>query len=211
MNAIVKSDWKGGDAYVIGGGSSLRSFNFDLLKGRNTIGANDAFRLGPSVCNRVLFADHKWWRVYKWELETYAKAGGIVYSICPDNERLNIPWLHQLYRGPKGLSVKAPVIGWNCNSGAAAVNLALLLGAKRVFLLGFDMQANPDSLVTHWHNHRSGPTPQQSYNRFMRGFKLMAAQLPAKFPGAEIINVTDGTSRMETFRKIGFKDLKWAS
>jgi hypothetical protein len=207
VKAELRREWTGEDAFIIGGGSSLRTFNFNSLVGKNTIGANDAFRLGPSVCRRVLFADHKFWKVNKWELEKYAVAGGIIYTICPDNERLRLPWLHQLYRDPSpGLSKTGPILSWNHNSGATAVNVALLLGAKRVFLLGFDMKGN-SSGQTHWHNHRVAPAHPNTYQRFRKTFGTVKQQLSVKFPGAEIFNVTDGTSKLEWFPMVGFKDL----
>lgn len=203
MKEIIQSDWKGGDAFVIGGGSSLRSFNFNFLDGRNTIGANEAFRLGPALCSRLLFADWKWWRARKFDLEDYARKGGIVYSICPDTERFHLPWLRQLGRGSPLLSSQKDTLGWNHNTGAAAINLAFLLGAKRIFLLGFDMTADPTG-QTHWHNWRGGPTPPSSYVRFISSMAGMAAGLKGK--GIEVLNVSDGTSKLPYFPMIGFKD-----
>lgn len=202
----VKSDWKGGDAYIIGGGSSLRSFNFDSLVGRNTLGANEAFRLGPKICSRAIFADWQWWKSRKFDLEEYAASGGIVYSVCPDTERFHLPWLRQLRRGITPLlSLRRDTLGWNHNTGAAAINLAFLLGASRIFLLGFDMTANGEG-NTHWHNWRGGPTPPSSYTRFVTSMESLAEGLKEK--RVQVLNVTDGTSKLPYFPLIGFKDME---
>lgn len=205
MIEFVKSEWKGGDAYIIGGGSSLRGFNFDCLVGRNTIGANEAFRLGPAICSRVLFADWNWWKTRKFDLELYAGAGGIVYSVCPDTERFHLPWLRQLRRGITPLlSFRADTLGWNQNTGAAAINLAFLLGARRIFLLGFDMTANPDG-QTHWHRWRGTPTPASSYVWFINSMESLAKGLAGR---VKVFNVTDGSTKLPWFPKIGFKEMQ---
>jgi hypothetical protein len=208
MIEFVKSEWKGGDAYIIGGGSSLRTFNWEFLIGRHTLGANEAFRKGPEICSRVLFADWKWWKTRKFDLEVYAQAGGVVYSVCPDTERFHIPWLHQLRRASTPLlSTRNDMLGWNNNTGAAAINLACHLGAKRIFLLGFDMTANPEG-QTHWHNWRGGPTPATSYKWFVNSMRSLAAGLASR---AEVFNVTDGSTKLPWFPKIGFKEMQGMS
>lgn len=213
MRACVKPEWKGGDAYIIGGGASLRDFDFSWLKGRNTIGANDAFRLGPSLCARAIFCDWKWWKVNKWELEQYAQAGGVAYSLCDDTARFNLDWLHQFSRmedGGKnptpGISDRRDTLGMNYNTGAAAVNLAYLLGVQRVFLLGFDMAASAKHMTTHWHNHRGNPTPPESYERFIRGFEAVAKGMAER--EVQVYNVTDGSSKLPYFRRVTDAQMK---
>lgn len=213
MQTRVEPEWKGEDCFAIGGGASLRDFDFSWLKGRRTIGANDAFRLGPAICARAAFCDWKWWKVSKWELEKYAKAGGVVYSVCPDTARFNIDWLGQLGRlcdragNPiLGISDRRDAVGFNHNTGACVVNLAYLLGCRRIFLLGFDMQASPKHRVTHWHNYRTGQTPQKSFDRFRAAFDVVAKDLAER--EVQVFNVTDGDSSLECFRKITVVKMK---
>ena len=49
--------WYNQDAYIIGGGSSLKDFNWKLLEKLNTIGCNDAYKLGSEVCKICMFAE----------------------------------------------------------------------------------------------------------------------------------------------------------
>ena len=134
---IPKTKWKGEEVFVIGGGDSLRGFNWGLLKDELTIGCNDAFRLGKEVCKICIFGDAPWFRRNEKEL---AKFEGVVFTNSSQLLNTRLPWLWTTPRKSKGLSDRA--IAWNDNTGAAAVNLALLLGAKRIFLLGFDMRAS---------------------------------------------------------------------
>lgn len=208
MKSPIREEWAGEDAFIIGGGSSLRTFEFPWLGGRNVIGVNDAFRLGPDICRRAIFSDDKYWKQTKWDLEEYAKKGGIVYSLSTATKRFDVPWLWQLERGGKGLS-KEPeqlgIIGWNHNTGSSALNLALLMGAKRIFLLGFDMTDIRGS--THWHNYRPAPTPVTSFNLFLHGFSHVLSQM-VKFPGREVFNVTDGSSKLPGFPRVTVPRMK---
>lgn len=212
MKACVTPDWKGGDAYIIGGGASLRDFDFSWLRARNTIGANDAFHLKHAICARAVFCDWKWWKVNKWDLELYAKDGGVAYSACTDTERFNLNWLHQFYRidsgggQSNGISDRRDSVAFNFSTGAVAVNIAYLLGVRRVFLLGFDMTRHAKYMTTHWHNHRGNNTPQDSYDRFMRGFGALAEGLKER--DVQVFNVTDGSSLMTHFKKINFNQMK---
>ncbi len=208
MKAHIIPEWKGKDAFIIGGGASLRDFNLNILDGRNTLGANDAFRLGPHICARVLFSDWKWWKIAKWDLEKYAKDGGIVYTVSPETERVNLPWLHQFMRVNVAVSLNPEALGWTHNTGCVAVNLAGLLGAKRVFLLGFDMTSSPKWGTTHWHNWRNRPTPPTSFDRFIKGFGKLCFGLKSFFPEMEVINVTDGISKLPYFPRVTPKEME---
>lgn len=78
------------------------------------------------------------------------------------------------------------------NSGYQAVNLAYLLGASRICLLGYDMQ--PTGGKTHWHgDHKklSNPTPG-SYKRWRQHFTRLHQDLVAE--GVELINCTRETA-----------------
>lgn len=77
------------------------------------------------------------------------------------------------------------------NSGAQAVGLALLFGAARVLLLGFDMKHNGDKI--HWHgSHGKGlNNPRaRSLMAWVIGFDILAREVR----GAEIINCSRETA-----------------
>lgn len=199
MKCEVTNEWEGQNAFIIGGGSSLKNFNFDSLKGKNTIGANEAFRLGAEICKVCIFSDPSWFQRVKWDLQKYK---GRVYSVC-SNLPLNVPWIITLRRVQHGLH-HGEALGWNFSSGAAAVNLALNLGAKNIYLLGFDML--PIEGKTHWHSNYGKPTKDTSFLRFIRGFENVSNSIK-KYP-VQIYNVTDGSSRLPFFPKIDFQQLQ---
>ncbi len=112
------------------------------------------------------------------------------------------PWLWTMGRQARGLHKNA--LGWNKNTGASAINLALLFGAKRIFLLGFDMhlsqQGNPN-----WHHRLTQRPVVNNYKQFMIGLGYVAADLKRHWSEVEVINVTDNSS-LEHFEKVGVKE-----
>ena len=191
--------WKDRDVYIIGGGDSLRTFEFDLLKPECTIGCNDAYTLGESVCKICIFGDMKWFNIHRFEL---MKFKGLIFTSHHELLRTREEWIWTIERQPKGLSLTK--LCWNKSTGANAINLALILGAKRVYLLGFDCKLSSDN-KPNWHDHIINPPNAEVYKRFNESFNVLKSFLPRKFPGREIINITDD-SNLDAFPKIGIKE-----
>lgn len=201
--------WKDQDVFVIGGGTSLEKFDWELLRPDDvlTIGCNDAYLRGPDICNICVFGDKQWWTLHERGLEAYQASGQCsVFTNCPQlikrqKKKPTISWLWMMERKHRGLHLDA--LSWGSNTGCVAVNLALLLGAKRVLLLGFDMKLTGGR--ANWHDNslvKPSPVP---YSGFIKGFRYIAKDLPEKFPGSEIINITDD-SNLHVFPKIGVKE-----
>ena len=191
--------WRGEDVYIIGGGTSLERFDMSLLKHRHTIGCNVAFLEGQEICDICFFGDIKWWELFKPQLIRFE---GMVVTNAPALYSCDVSWLMTMKRVSKGLALDA--LGWNCNSGAAAINLALILGAKRVFLLGFDMKLGEDGRPN-YHNHRVEKETPEVYQKFLVGFKDVARDLLIKFPDREIINVNDD-SELKLFPMVSVEE-----
>jgi hypothetical protein len=190
-------EWDGEDAFVIGGGSSLERFDFDQLIGKNTIGCNQAFLLGAERCNVAIFGDGPFWFKYEQQLKNKYRGWVVTYYqglVESGTSNQSPQWVHCFPRQDRGLAREA--LGWNLNTGAAAINLALILGAQRVLLLGFDCCR---TTKTHWHDLGDREQNEQSYSRFMEGFSEVAYDLPTVFPGRQVFNVSDGTSKLTAF------------
>lgn len=186
--------WEGRDVYILGGGPSLVKFDWSSLIDRAVIGCNSAFFLGADICNICVFGDLKWWETFKWDLQSYK---GLVVTNVRQLRDSDCSWLFTMLRKPKGLGHKS--LGWNSNTGASAINLALILGAKRVYLLGFDMKLGASSKVN-WHDKQIQKCFPEVYDRFKIGFENVACELNEKFPGCEIINLTED-SNLNAFPK----------
>lgn len=102
-----------------------------------------------------------------------------------------------------GLSRDPEVINEGANSGYQAINLAYHAGARRIVLLGFDMQRTGDR--SHWFGDHPGrlnvPSP---YEAFRRNFGPLAADLAAE--GVEVINASRETA-LECFRRAALESI----
>lgn len=198
----VEPEWDGEDAFVIGGGPSLRSFNWRTIAGRHTIGTNAVpYVVGSHVVEIALWGDWRWWNSVGRDL--LEEFGGRVVGTLGKTYWKRVMeedcnWLHLIPRGPlRKLSTDPSHLGWFGNTGAAGINLALLLGAKRVFLLGFDMKLSGEGRAN-FHDIRIHPDSASVYVNFLRQMKDLAKGLPEAFPDCEVINVNDD-SAMDTF------------
>ncbi len=187
--------WKDKDVFIIGGGDSLREFDWSLLKSECTIGCNDAYTLGEEICKLHIFGDMKWFKEHKNQLMNYK---GTVFTSHHELLRTQADWIWTLERQAKGLSKTK--LGWNKNTGANAINLALILGAKKVYLLGFDCKLSEQG-KPNWHDHLLSPPNAKVYKRFNQAFKTLASWMPRRFPDREIINITDD-SGLDVFPKV---------
>ena len=197
-NWSPKPEWKDQDAILIGGGASLRKFDFSVLKGKNVIGCNDAFRLGKDIVSYCLFGDPSFFEKNREELATF---GNPVVTCAPSILNKPIPWLLQMRRIRDGLH-EGNIVGWNYSTGATATNLALSLGARRIMLLGYDLGLQPNGR-SHWHDAHPVPPREEAYRRFMRGFHSVAASLK-RYPEVQVFNVTDGSSNLKLFPTMSF-------
>jgi len=191
--------WSGEDSYVVGGGPSLLNFDWGLIRGRNTIGCNSAFVLGADIIKVCIFADFAWWeKIGRDQLPEY---GGIVVASCPSLEREDLPnWVLFMDREEKRGLARLGKLSFNGNTGSLALHLALMLGAKRVFLLGFDMKLSGDQKAN-WHDLRYQKANGTIYKRFIAGFQAVARDLPGVYPGCEVWNVTND-SDLDCFPKV---------
>lgn len=195
----VKAFWPGEDVFIIGGGPSLRNVDLDrLLEGYKVLGINDGYLY--ECCDVCFFGDTVWHRHHKDALLEWGKP---VYSTSGVSD----PLVHRLNPKGTGMSNDPTKLGWNSCSGWAGLNLALHAGAKRVFLLGFDMSFDKDG-ESNWHpNIRK--VNKNSYACFMRNQGRIHADLKLYFPEVEIFNCTTPgyDSKLQIFPKVRLEEL----
>lgn len=186
---------------------SIYSEYLKPIHNKNVIGVNLAFMLGDWV-SVMYFCDSHIFRGYKAHLDKFHN----LKVTCAQSfgaetvkEMINIK---RLKRDVKpGLSFRPDTICWNNNSGAAAINFAVLTGAKRIMLLGYDMKSNEGK--THWVNGADGPlytkpSSEMTFKIFKRRFPAIATQ--AREHGVEILNVGPD-SALEDFRKVSLSEV----
>lgn len=202
---IPSNVWKGEDAYIIGGGPSLLQLPLSRLEGRNVIGCNDAYRLGKHLLSCLFFGDKKWWNYHQDNVE---KLSIPVYTVAEVDD----PCVISLPRSTSGFQKDS--LGWNGNTGVCAINLALLMGVKRIFLLGFDMvkgsikvhQENTpfvtslkallpkERVCSNWHHNALDDVQDFLYERYRDALEVCMTTFYQDWPGVELVNLSPGTA-----------------
>lgn len=216
MRWSVPLMWEGGDVWIIGGGPSINSqFNIpdkivkEVRQGtlptstyspymkeihnKHVIAVNAAYLLGDWM-DIIFFGDNGFFLSH---MDALAVHPAIKVTCWPTLEN-QYDWVKFLGRDPekpKGLTKDITKVSWNKNSGAAAINLAAHTGAKRIFLLGFDMTLDPKTNYQHFHNvYKRGAVVEEErlrklpFDRHLYGFLDIAED--AKERGIQIINIS---------------------
>lgn len=185
--------------FIIGGGPSLEGVDLSPLQDRRCIGVNCSYMRWPWI-DFTFFGDKKF---LDWHMEQYREQfltyPGLVVTNCDNLANLKTPkFIRVLKRVDNGLTDKRDSCGWNANSGAGAINLAFLLGSKRIVLIGFDMKAGEGKKLN-WHDYHIRKDKKLQYTRFRHRFQFV--KLAAERLGIEIINANPD-SALEHFPKI---------
>jgi hypothetical protein len=132
---VIPRVWDGQTVVVAGSGPSLTKGDLDFVRGRvPVVVVSRTYQLAPWA--DLLFSmESIWWEAYKPEFP----GAKFSPSVIP-------PWI---YRGVTsiyskegaGFSLDPGYIHEGC-SGFGAINLALLMGARRIILLGFDCKSS---------------------------------------------------------------------
>lgn len=131
--------------FIVGGGPSLKDFNFELLKNRVVIAVNKAFLYLP-FAQALYWSDSSFYDSFKKEIHEFK---GIKVTKNPSPKAEDI--INVVETGREGLELEPNGIRNGGNSGYAAINLAYHLGAKKIVLMGFDAK-NGAGGNSHWHD-----------------------------------------------------------
>jgi hypothetical protein len=119
-----------------------------------------------------------------------------------ETEFPGVEWLEN--DGTIGLSHEYPKIRTGQNGGYQALNLAYLLGYKKIILLGYDMQPGPNGEL-HWHeDHDTKNPPPSMLEKWVKNFEQLAPLL--KYAGVEVLNATRRTA-LTCFEKVKLTDV----
>jgi len=165
---VQNNQWSGQPAIIIGGGPSLKSFDWSALHGRsNIVVINRAFRdclwadvfFTEDLDAIRLFSEMPEWKAFKGEKIFHAMQRG--YGIAALMVDSSLYVIHK-QREDKYWSRKlSDGLSQSSNSGVGAFNLVDILGANPIFLLGFDCNQLGRGVNVNYHqdypeNMRSG-------------------------------------------------------
>lgn len=198
---------------VVGGGPSLTAADVDRAASRpvRIIAINDAWRLAPRA-DLLYAADAPWWDHHKG-VPAFAGAkwipyrtGGCSFSQGPQWLACAKRWGLRIVRSEFGtrLSFDPALIREGYNSGFQAINVAVLMGAARIVLLGFDCQPGPGG-KEHWFgSHPDGLRRTIPFRLFAAAFEHAAADAAAA--GVDIVNCSRATA-LECFRRAALDEV----
>ena len=199
--------WAGRRCFIIGGGPSLREFDWDLLKGELVIGTNRAYEFfDPSILVGLdkRFFENCWQGRYGAEaLEKFEASKATKVWVKTGGEDTKKPFLDRgftiLPNAGKSGATKSITEGLKTggNSGYCAINLALCLGATEIYLLGFDMHGDNDGNAAHHHSGHPNKQRDNVYAGFLKQMPGLAKE--ALDRDVKIWNITDGTSAIDCF------------
>jgi len=212
-SVLLSGAWKGKTCFLLGGGPSLKDFDFNLIKNYKTIGVNKSFTKFPTTINYAMdvrFYDmvavqnkqqpilHQQWLAYKG-IKLFLKRSG---KFKFDN---SVYTVNSLPNKAISFDLDTGIYGGN-NSGFGALMLSCCLGCKRVGLLGYDLkvQKKQKGIETHWHggyNLNQSRNFQSKLDKFRMSFEEFAPVIAEQ--GIEVINLVkkDEDSKLTCFPK----------
>ena len=170
----------------IASGPSLLEEDVNKVKNLNTIVVNTSFRLAPWA--KILFAgDFGWWNLYRNEVKE--KFIGECWTGNKKASKIfGLNYIKQKHGN--SLSRENGVINFGGNSGYAAIEFAYQLGAKRIILLGYDMQRTNG--MSHWHGDHYRLSNDNAFPRWIKRIESVAKELDKI--GVEVLNATRQTA-----------------
>lgn len=209
--------YKGYTVACIASGPSLthQQVNMCKKKGVKVIAINDSYKLAPWA--DILYAcDNKWWEWHNYvsefkgrkitheQLDRWEKIKeGEILSDMPN------PSLEIMVSDGKSVYDDRPLghsqslIKHGGNSGFQAICMALLMGASRVVLLGYDMK--PKNGVSHWFGeHPNGKQSDSRYVEWLKEFPDLKKFADSR--NQQIINCTPDTN-LKCFKMMDINSL----
>lgn len=189
-NVVADNTWAGQRCFIIGGGESLKDFEFSQLEGEPVIAVNRAYE---KVNAQIMFAIDA--KLYTWITEgklgeeakkRFEEFGG--HKVWLDSHRYSLRGVMKL-TGIDGTGLSFSMkngLKHGGNSGYGALNLAVCLGANPIYLLGFDMKGKAGK-QTHWHSGYPKAQPDTVYKKFKTYFESAAPILKRR--GIRVVNL----------------------
>ena len=160
LAAVLPNDaWLNKKCFILGGGPSLKGFDFSVLDNHLTIGINRAFQYYPNEKINYSMDSDLYDKMKRGDLDKPGELPMLEQWLAFKGLRVYLTPMELKEMGKEVLLVKRLFyksvsrdlqngIYGGCNSGLGAIMLAVALGANPIYLLGYDMQTTD---VSHWH------------------------------------------------------------
>lgn len=208
--------WPGATVVCVAGGPSLTQAQVDACRERELDGSrvrviviNDGYRVAPWA-DVLYFCDDRWWEWHAKKVGAWAglivRLDGGKYDFGDKRIKVMRNDSHDGDRQVGGLADRRDALRTGRNSGFQAINLAVHLGAKRIVLLGYDMQPRLEGGRTkmHWFGDHPGGTSDRVFDTMLPHFQTLVD--PLRRRGVEVLNATPG-SRISCFPKVSIEQV----
>lgn len=137
-----------GDIYIVGGGSSLKDFNFECLRNKTTITVNAALKVVPDP--DVFLTADTWYCGIAAKMRFWNKRCHKIMVVGPDHKMYKRakPYLKYYdriimpYSYDSDISLDAEKFATGRNSGFCAFQYSLFCQPRVIHLLGFDFHTD---------------------------------------------------------------------
>jgi len=196
---VVPRAWEGETAVCLASGPSLCADDAEYCRGRaRVIAVKDAVQLAPwaDVLYGTGHDTSRWWDVHGPTLKAFA---GARYTL----DHTAAKWALVLaMTGDRGLETEPYGLRHGHHSGYAAVNLAVLYGARRIVLVGYDTGHSPHG-DKYFFGNRPDRQVSSPFGRFMEAFESIVQ--PLADLGIEVINASR-VSALEMFPRMTLQE-----
>jgi hypothetical protein len=176
----------GGTVLCVASGPSLTAEDVDYCRGKvdAAIAVNTSYQLVPWA-SAIHAADWLWWHWHRG----VPSFTGLKFTL--ERQATRWPGVQLLRKtGKEGLEQKPDGLKTGKNSGYQAIGIAYHAGAKRIVLLGYDMQRGFNG-KQHWHDDH--PVDRgMNLGVYARMFDSLTG--PMQKYGVEVINCTRATA-----------------
>lgn len=189
--APVPRLWADATVVCLGSGPSLSREDVEYCRGRaHVLAIKDTVVMAPWA-DALYSADERWWQHVGPTLSYIGQRFGLV---SPDQKWVDLLETLGVHRlligGATGLDADPTKLRTGNHSGFSAINLMAHAGAKRIVLLGYDMQAAHDGR-DHFFGAHAYPKKTPPY-QYVGTFASLLEPLAAL--GIEVVNATRETA-----------------
>lgn len=185
-------------AIIIASGPSLTIEDVEYCRGKGRVYAVKEAALMAPWADVLYAADHDWWKLHQDRWQGFA------------GEKWTVSWDVAQEFGLKYIAAKSEwkwstdpnAVATGGNSGFQALNLAVLQGAERVILLGFDYGYDPAIHTKHWWDKKF---PRHSWDSNYAGWNHRLADAVPLIP-VPVLNASRLTS-INCLPKIKLEDV----
>lgn len=201
----------GQDVFIVAGGYSVNDINLNYLHDKNTVAINDSYKILPNA-TALFWCDNSWCgrefdglKLHQTKLRFHSMHHGAGHIANDVKAPGGATVVHRT--GEYGFDPNVDHVMGN-NGGVQCLNLVINMGAKRIYLIGYDMRDDPLKRgKTHFHNHHILPIRHDTYSRlFIPSMVALDKEVRRLGINVEIINCSR-TSAITCFKKEIVKEL----